>query len=137
MENHGLHFVALAQKLDDLVFADLIIVLGGGRPELHFLKLRALLMLALFVRLFVRLIKKFSVLGDLANLRVRIRRNLHQVRAALAGHAHRLERLHHAQLAAILVYYPNLPSSHAFVYPGTFCGSKTAFSEKPTSAAAP
>jgi len=40
-------------------------------------------------------------------------------------------------LAAILVYYPNFPSPDAFVYPGTFCGSKTSFSDKPTSAAAP
>src|SRR5690349_24369426 len=67
MENHGLHFVALTQKLDDLVLADLIIVLGGSRPELHFLELRALLVLALLVRFLVRLIEIFPVIGDFAD----------------------------------------------------------------------
>jgi hypothetical protein len=39
-------------------------------------------------------------------------------------------------LPAVVVYYTNLPSPNAFVYPGAFCGSKTSFSDKPTSAAA-
>src|SRR2546428_5625277 len=99
MENHGLHFVALAQKLDDLVFADLIIVLGGGRPELHFLKLRALLMLALFVRLFVRLIKKFSVIGDLADRRVRISGDFPPVPTPPPGPPHPLPPAPHPPLS--------------------------------------
>src|SRR5713226_9315575 len=137
MENHGFHFVALAQKLDDLVFADLIIMLGSCWPELHFLELRTLLVFALLVRLLIRLIEKFPVIGDLADWRVRIRRNLHQVQGALPGQSDRLERLHHAQLPAILIYNTNFPSPDAFIYPGTFCGSKTSFSDKPTSAVAP
>ena len=53
MKDHGLDFVTLAQEPDDLVLANLVIVLGRGRPELHFLELRALLVLALLVRLFI------------------------------------------------------------------------------------
>jgi hypothetical protein len=39
-------------------------------------------------------------------------------------------------LAAVVVYYANFPSPDTFVNPGAFCGSKTSFSDKPTSAAA-
>jgi len=72
MKNHGFYFVAVTQKPNDLVFPNLIIVLGGGRPELYFLELRAFLVFALLVRLLICLIKKFSVIGDLADWRVRI-----------------------------------------------------------------
>ena len=72
MKDHGFYFVALAQKPDDLVFPNLIIMLGGGRPELHFLELCALLVFALLVRFLICLIKKFTLIGDLADWRVRI-----------------------------------------------------------------
>ena len=55
VEDHGLDFVPFTQKLDDLILANLIIVLGGGWPELYFLELRALLMLALLVRFLIEL----------------------------------------------------------------------------------
>src|SRR5205807_1122581 len=137
MEDHGFHFMALAKKLYDLVFANLVIMLGGCRPKLHFLELRALLVFALLVRLLIRLVKEFSVIGDLADWRLCIRRNLHQVQATLPGQPHRFERLHHAQLPAVVVYHTNFPSPDAFVYPGAFCSSKTSFSDNPTSAPAP
>src|SRR6266852_2343860 len=42
MKNHGLDLVAFAEKTDDLVLADLVIVLRGCRAKLDFLELRAL-----------------------------------------------------------------------------------------------
>ena len=71
MKDHGLDLVSLAQKLDDLVFAHLIIVLGRRWPELHFLELRALLVLALLVRFFVGLVEVLPVIRDLADRRIR------------------------------------------------------------------
>ncbi len=94
VENHGLYFVTLAEKPDDLVFANLIIMLGGCRPEFYFLELRAFLMFALLVRFLTCLVQKFPVVGDLADRRVRVRRDLHKVQAPLTGHPHRLKRLH-------------------------------------------
>jgi len=37
MKNHGAHFVAFPKKPNNLVLANLIIVLRGGRPKLYFL----------------------------------------------------------------------------------------------------
>src|SRR5712671_3516575 len=53
MKNHGAHFMAFSQEANDLVLANLVIVLRGGRPKLYFLELRATTALALLMRLFV------------------------------------------------------------------------------------
>src|SRR5712671_1110071 len=55
MKNHGAHFVTLSQEANDLVLANLVIVLRGGRPKLYFFELRATTALALLMRLFVLL----------------------------------------------------------------------------------
>src|ERR1700674_5007611 len=70
VEDHGLDFMAFTEKSDDLVLANLIVVLGRSRPEFYFLELRPLLMFALFVRFFVGLVKVLAIIGDLTNRRV-------------------------------------------------------------------
>jgi hypothetical protein len=137
MEDHGLNLVTFTQEPDDLVLADLVIVLGGRRPKFHFLELRAFLVLALLVRLLIELVKKFAVIGDLADGRISRGRNLHQVKAALACHADGLKRLHHSQLTAIIIYDTNFARANAIVNARAFSGSKTPFSDKPTSGTPP
>src|SRR5258708_40271508 len=41
MKNHGAHFMAFSQEANDLVLANLVIVLRGRRPKLYFFELRA------------------------------------------------------------------------------------------------
>jgi hypothetical protein len=65
--------VAIAEEADDLVFANLIIVLRGRRTKFYFFELRSTAALALFVRFFVGLIEILAVVGDLADWRVRRR----------------------------------------------------------------
>jgi len=90
-------------------------VFRGCRPKLHFLELRAAAALALLMSLFVLLIKKLAVVGDLANRRIGGGRNLHQVESTFAGHANRFEGLHHTELAAYFVNHANFARADAFV----------------------
>src|SRR2546430_9141735 len=41
MKNHGAHLVALAEEADDLILANLIVVLRSVGPKLDFLQLRS------------------------------------------------------------------------------------------------
>src|SRR5262249_17990900 len=53
MKNHGANFVAFAEEPDDLILANLIVVLGCGRAKLDFFKLRTAAALSLLVRLLI------------------------------------------------------------------------------------
>ena len=110
-----MNFVAFAKEPDDLILANLIIVLGGRRTKLYFFELRALLLLALLVRFFVGLVKVFAVVGDLANRRIRRRRNFHQIKPLLARQLHGLEWLHHAKLAALFINHPDFARANPLV----------------------
>src|SRR5713226_2632887 len=98
VEYHRPHFVAFPEKPDDLILANLIIVFRGRRPEFHFFQLRPAAALTLLVSLLVLLIEEFPVVGDLANRRVRRRRDLHQVKAPFPRHLYCFEGLHDAEL---------------------------------------
>jgi hypothetical protein len=115
MKNHGANFVALAEEADDLILANLIIVLGGGGPELHFLERRTPAAFALFVRLLVRLVEKLTIIGDFANGRVRRRRNLHQIQTALTSEADRFKGLHNAELGAFFVNHTDFARSNPVI----------------------
>jgi len=56
MKNHGADFMALPEKSDDLVLANLKIVFGGVGPELDFLERGAAAAFALLVSLFALLV---------------------------------------------------------------------------------
>jgi len=60
MKDHGLHFITFAEKSDDLVLANLVIVLGRGRSELHFLDMRTFLMLLRLVSFLVCFVEKLA-----------------------------------------------------------------------------
>ncbi len=116
MENHRAHFVAFPEEPDDLVLANLIIVLRGCRTKFYFFQLRAATALALLVRLFILLVKKFAVIGDFANRRIGRRRNFHQIQSAFARHFNGFERLHDAKLTAFFIDDPDFTRPDALVH---------------------
>src|SRR5580704_4962358 len=131
MENHSANFVAVAEEADDLVFANLIIVFRGGGTKFYFLELRATAALALLVCFFIGLVEILAVVGDLANWRVRRRRDFHQVKAALARQLQRLEWLHDAKLAALFINHPDLASANPLVDADAIALPEAAFCDIP------
>jgi hypothetical protein len=131
MKNHRANFVAVAEEADDLVFANLIIVLRGGGAKLYFLELRTTAALALFVRFFVGLVEILAVVGDLANWRVRGGRNFHQIETALTREFHGLERLHDAKLAAVFINHPEFTRPDPFINSDTVTLPEAAFCDIP------
>ena len=116
MKDHGFHFVAFAEKTDNLVLPNLIIVLGCGRPKFHFLDVRTFLVLLSFVSFFVCFVEKLAVVHNLADRRHRIRRNFHHVEPGLTGGFHRVGQSHHAQLVSLFVHHANFASAYSLVY---------------------
>src|SRR6266478_8604396 len=107
MKNHGAHFMAFPEEANDLVLANLVIVLRGGRPKFYFLELRAAAALALLVRLFILLVKKFAVVGDLANRGIGGWRDFHQIESLFACQTNSFERLHHPKLGTLFINHPD------------------------------
>src|SRR6185437_8741507 len=132
MENHGLHFVTLAEELDNLVLANLIVMLGRRGAKLHFLDLCALLVLARLMSLFVLLVEKLAEIGDFADRRHGIRRNLDQIEPRLARRLHGVEVSHHAKLIPLVIDHAQFARANAFVHPRTTTRSSS-FGDKPTS----
>ena len=130
MKNHGAYFVAFPEKLDDLVFANLIIVLGGGRPELYLFELRAAAAFALLMRLFILLVKIFSIIGNLANWRVRRWRDFDQVESAFASHANGLIGLHDSKLGSVFINHPDFAGPNPFIDAGTVALPEIPISDK-------
>src|SRR5260370_30926001 len=130
MKNHRAHFVAFAEEPQDLVLANLIVVLRGGGPKLDFLQLRAAAALALLVGLFVGLVKIFAVVGDLANRRIGRGRNFHQVEPLFLRQLYGFKRLHDAELAAFFINHPDLASPDSFVNTNAVALPEAAFCAK-------
>src|SRR5271168_2012722 len=116
VENHGLDLVAVREKRDDAVLPNLVIVLGGGGPELHFLDVAAAVVLALLVVPLVFFVAELAEVHDLADRRHGCRRNLHQIQPRFPGLLHGLERLHDPELPAICVNPPDFTFPDAFIY---------------------
>src|SRR5919109_750567 len=135
MKNHGAHLVAITEKTDDLILANLIIVLRGVRPKLDFLQLRTAAALALFVSLLVQLVLIFPVIGNFTNRRVSGRRNLYQIEPPFPRDLHGLERLHDAELRTLFVNHPDFTRSDALVYARAVIRPKVAFRYKSPSRA--
>src|SRR6202142_1877793 len=134
MKNHRLHFVTFAKEPDDLVLSHLIIVLGGGRPEFHFLDVRTLLALFLFVGFFILLVEKLAVVHDFADGRDGVRRNFHHVQARFTGFFHRVEEGHYSELIPLFVNHADFASADALFYFKSAARS-TPFCDKTTSRA--
>src|SRR5882762_6659816 len=127
MKNHGAHFMAFPQEANDLILANLVIVLRGGRPKLYFLELRATTALALLMRLFVLLVKEFAIVGDLANRRICGGRNFHQIESPFARHTNCFVRLHHSKLGTLLINHPDFARPNPLIYAGAVALPEAAF----------
>src|SRR5580704_2409139 len=133
MENHGLYLVTFTEEADDLILANLKIMLGRGRPELNFLDVRTLLMFLGFVRFLARLVLKFAVVHQFANRRHSIGRDFHHVQAGIARGLHGVKQRHHAELISSFVHHAHFTSANSFVDPQA--RRPTTFCDKPTSRA--
>src|ERR1700739_3450861 len=87
MKNHGANFVAFPKEADDLVLANLIVVLSRGGAKLYLFQLGATATLALLVGFLAQLVLIFAVVGDFANWRICGGRNLYQIQSSFASQA--------------------------------------------------
>src|SRR5215510_5710557 len=97
------HFrlVALLQELDQLAELDLVVALVGAGAELDLLDLDLLLLELRLVRLLLLAVAELAVVHQLADRRVRERRDLHQVHVLLFGEAQGLQNRLDAELVTV------------------------------------
>ena len=119
MKNHGANFMAFSEEPKNLALANLKIVLRGCRTKLNFFELRTPTALSLLVSLLALLVKKLTVIRDLANRRIGGRRNFHQIEASFARHTQSLEGLHYTKLATFIINHPDFPSADSFINTNT------------------
>jgi hypothetical protein len=79
------------------------------------------------MRLFILLVKKFAVVGDLANRGIGSRRNLHEVESLFARQTNSLERLHHPKLGSFFINHPDFARPDPLVDAGTVALPEAAF----------
>jgi len=91
-------------------------VLRSSWTKFHFFQLRAATALALLVRFFVLLVKKFAVIRNFTNGRIGCRRNFHQIESAFARHLDGFVRLHDAKLTAFFINDPDFSRSDTLVH---------------------
>src|SRR6267142_1020590 len=127
MKNHGAHFMTFSEEANDLILANLIIVLRGGRPKLYFLELRATTALALLMRLIILLVKEFAVVGDLANRRICGGRNFHQIESPFARHTNCFVRLQQDRKSTRLINHPDFARPNPLIYAGAVALPEAAF----------
>ena len=65
------------------------------------------------------LVKILAVVRNLANRRIRGRRDFHQIKTLLACHSHGFEGLHYTKLATFFIDHPDFPSANSFVNANT------------------
>jgi hypothetical protein len=91
------------EKADDVVFLEVEVVLVDARAELHLLDDDDLLLLLGLALLLLFLEEELAVVHDLADGRVRRRRDLDQVEVFLASHLLRLGDRYDSDLLAVCV----------------------------------
>src|SRR5262249_18010013 len=130
MENHRAHFVPVAEKANDLVLPNLVIMLRGVGPKLDFFELRAAAAFALLVSPFVQLVLIFPVIDDLANRRISRLRDFHEIEPAFARQLHNFKQLHDPELRALFVNYADLARPNALVGARSVGQPEIPFSDK-------
>jgi hypothetical protein len=119
-KNGSFDFVTLFQKPDDVVFLEIVIMLIGIGPKLHFLYRDVFLVLLRFVKFLIELVKVFAVIHNSANRWICSRRNLDQVQTPLFSDLQRCLRRHDTELLILIVDYAYLASSDSLVHPYVF-----------------
>ena len=93
--------VAVLKKLEDIAHLDFIVVRIRVRTELDLFDLDDLLRLAGFGFAFLRFVFEFAEIHDLADGRIGVWRNFHQIKPGLFGHFHSARRRNNADILAI------------------------------------
>ena len=104
----GLHLVAVLQEAHDVVLLEFEIVLVDARPELHLFDDDDLLLLFRLALLFLLLKNVLPVIHDLADRRIRRRRDLDEIEVLFPGKVLRLRQRHDSDLLAFVVDQPDL-----------------------------
>lgn len=113
-----LDLIALAQKLQHRPHFDVIVMLVRTRTELDFLDLNNVLLFAGFCLTLLLLILEFAKVHDLADRRLRIRRDFDKVKPCLLGHSHGARRRHDAYVFAISTDQTDLGATDAVIHTG-------------------
>jgi len=119
-EDGSFDFVTLFQKPDDVVLLEIVIMLIGIGPKLHFLYGDVFLVLLCFVKLLIKLVKVFAVIHDSANRWICSWRNLDQVQTPLFSNLERCLRRHDTELLVFIVNHAYFASSDSLVHPYVF-----------------
>ncbi|MCU1248724.1 MAG: hypothetical protein JWQ49_1753 [Edaphobacter sp.] len=110
-----LHFVAIAEEADSLIFLGLVIVLIDGDREFDLFDGDDLLLLARGAVALVLLVQELAVVLDLADGGNGVRGDLYEVQGAFAGHLEGLKWGHDAKLFAIFVDDADFTGADTFV----------------------
>ncbi len=113
------HLVAFLQELHHRAHLHVIVMRVGAGPELDFLDLDDLLLLAGFRLALLRLVFELAEVHDLADRRDGRRRDFHQVQSGFLGHLHRAGRGHDPDILAIRPDQADFRSADAVVDAGT------------------
>src|SRR6185312_3719807 len=114
------YLVAFIQKTQHVVLFSVIVVIVHVNAELHFLDRDRLLVLLGFAVLLLLLIKKFPIIHDAANRRLRGGRYFYQIEVLFAGHLERFEGGHYPDLFAFIANHADFSRANALV-----CADKT------------
>jgi hypothetical protein len=96
-----LHLVAGFEEAGHVAHLDVVVMGVRVGTELHLLDLDRLLLLARLGFAFLLFVLELAEIHDLADGRIGVGRNLHQVEAGLRGHVHGLGGVHDADVFAV------------------------------------
>ncbi len=90
--------VALFQKLEDVLHLDVIVMGVGVGPEFDLFHLDDFLLLSGFAFALLLFVLVFAKVHDLADRRVRVRRDLDQIEAGISGELHGFGGMNHPDI---------------------------------------
>src|SRR6266567_2065678 len=109
------HFVANLQPFTRPLHAIAVIVLVRAGTKLHFLNDDYGLFLFRLVGFFLGFVLKLAKINYSTNRRLGPRRNLDEIETLLPGGAHRVTRVHHAKLFALIANHAHLGYADSLV----------------------
>ena len=110
-----LGFIAVFQELPDIAKLILKIMHIGLRAKLHFLHLDDRLLFTSLMFFLLFLVFKLTVIANLANGRLSVRRDLHEVQAFLASHLECLLSGNNSHLTPVFVDQAHLRDTYPLI----------------------
>ena len=113
--DHCFDLRAVFQKPENVILFELEVVLVDSRPELHLFDENDFLLLLCFVVLLLLLKEELTVVHDLADGRLRRRRDLYEIKILLFCHVQRLLDRNDSDLTTLVVDQTYLGSADELV----------------------